>query len=138
VTWPSPPAETQAGSEIGYLCEHGAHAGVVGADSLLDRLAEVLPQMPRVSDLHCPRGTRAGALGIRSGPVPADDLYFRVVLEPDSQRFGVASRQDVDGAVALQIDQDGGVRVALPQCEIVDAENPDLPNGLLGEGSDQA
>ena len=54
------------------------------------------------------------------------------------QWAGVASRQNVDGSASLQIDQDGGVRVTLPQGEIVDPEHSDLPDGLLREGSEQA
>lgn len=97
----------------GFL-ERGADAGVVGGDGLFDGLAQVVPQMPGVGDLLGLRGAAAGAFGIGSGPVPADDLYFRMALQPCGQRFGVPAGQHVHRAPPLQIHQDRGVRVALP------------------------
>ena len=110
----------------------------MGGDSPLDRLAEVLPQVPGVGHLHRLWGAGAGALRVGSGPVAADALHLGVSQEPGGQRPRVASRQDVDGTAALQVDQDGGVRVTFPQGEIVDAEHPDVSDGLLREGSEQA
>jgi hypothetical protein len=64
----------------------------VGSDGLLDRLADVFPQVPGVGGLHSLRGARASALRVRSGPVAADDLHLGVVQEPGGQGVGVASR----------------------------------------------
>lgn len=51
-------------------------AGAVPVDTLLSGLAEVVPEMPSVSDLEGLRGAAGGAFGVEEGTVPADDLDF--------------------------------------------------------------
>ncbi len=59
-------------------------------DQALHRLAQVLPQVEPVGDLHRARCPRAGAVGVGAGAVPADHLDPGVALSQSAS--GLASR----------------------------------------------
>lgn len=92
-------------------------------DGLVDGFAEVVEQVPSISDLD--RVGRAGArtVGVGAGPVSADDLHLGMVAEPLGQRVGVAARQDLDRTVGGHVDQHRAVHVPTSEREIVDAQH---------------
>lgn len=96
---------------------------------LLRRLAGVLPQVESVGNLNCLRGSGADALAIRTGPVPARRLDLGVPLQPGGQRAGHAIEQNVQGPVSAHVHQDGVVRLAAADREVIDAEHLD-PVGI--------
>jgi hypothetical protein len=57
------------------------------ADCPLDGLAEVVPQMPPVGDLHRIRRSPLTTVGIAACPVPADQLRARAGSEPGRERL---------------------------------------------------
>ena len=59
-----------------------SQAPLVAGDGLAGVLAQVVPDMPAVRHLDRPGSAGAGSLGIGAGPVPADHLHLRVLLEP--------------------------------------------------------
>jgi hypothetical protein len=77
----------------------GSDAGRMRCDGLVDRFAEVVEHVPAVRDLHCVRCAGAGAVGVGTGPVPADHLHAWVGAKPGGQRFAVAAREDIDRPV---------------------------------------
>jgi len=58
----------------------------VPGDRPLDSLAEVVPQVPPVGDLHRVRRAPRAAIGITARPVPADQLRARAGGEPGRER----------------------------------------------------
>jgi hypothetical protein len=92
---------------------------VTGHD-LLHGVGKVVPQVPTVGDLHRVGRTRAGGLGVRTGPIPADHLDPGPGSQPLRDRGGSPVRQDVDRAVGAHIDHDGAVDVPPPEREVVD------------------
>jgi hypothetical protein len=88
-------------------------AGAVAADRTLDRLGQVVPQMPPVGDLDRQRRTLSCALGVAPAAVPADDLHARVGIQPSAEGLRGPLRQHVDRPAGLDVDQDGAVDVPL-------------------------
>lgn len=80
--------------------------------------------MPAVSHLDRLRGTLPGGLSVGRSAITTDDLDAGMRLEPLHQRLRVPSRQHLDDAVLLEIDQDGAVAMAFAKRPIVDAEHP--------------
>ncbi|MFJ8062954.1 hypothetical protein [Streptomyces sp. NPDC096142] len=71
-------------------------AGVVSAHAAFHRGAEVLQQVEGVCDLDRVGCSGAGAVGIRPGPVPADDLRAGMGQQPGGQRPGRAAGPGAD------------------------------------------
>jgi hypothetical protein len=92
-------------------------------EHLGEGFGEVLYQMQTVRDLRRGGYPLAHALGIRTGPIPRDDLYPRVCLEPLRHRLGRAVRQQRHGLVALQVHEDGAIGVPSAQGEIIHAQH---------------
>ena len=92
---------------------------------LLRVLAQVVPQVPAVGDLHRARGALAGAVGVGAGPVPADHGDARVSLEPVRQDVPVPARQQVDDLVRFHVHQHGGVVLPLAGGDVVGAQHRD-------------
>ena len=61
-------------------------------------------------------------------PITADDFLSRVCLQPSSQAIGGAVRQQVNGSVRFEIDQNGPIALTFAPCPIVDAESPRAPD----------
>ncbi len=70
-------------------------AVVVLAHAAFDGGAEVLPEMEGIGDLDRVRGAGAGAVGVRTGPVTADDLRAGMFAQPAGQGRSVAAGQQV-------------------------------------------
>lgn len=80
---------------------------------------QVLDQVEAIRHLGGLRRPVPGAVGIGFRAIPCDDLHARVGLEPLRERVALAVREQSDGLAALQINEDGAIRVAFPQGEIV-------------------
>jgi hypothetical protein len=65
------------------------------AHAAFDGGAEVLPEMEGIGDLDRVRGAGAGAVGVRTGPVTADDLRAGMFAQPAGQGRSVAAGQQV-------------------------------------------
>jgi hypothetical protein len=84
---------------------------------------EVLPEVEAVGDLHRVRRSGPGAICIGTGPVPADHRWRSVLEQQSGQWLRVASRDQIDDAVVLAVDQHGAVVVSSFDREVVDAEH---------------
>jgi hypothetical protein len=104
-------------------CGDLLEAGPVAGDGLAGVLGEVVPQVPAVGDLDRARCAVAGAFGISTGPVPADDPRARVRREPVRQRPGLTAGQDVDRPPGGSIHQDRGVDLPAAQREVIYAQH---------------
>ena len=62
-----------------------AQAGPVAGDSPLHGAGEVVQQVPPVGHLRCEGGAAGGAVGIASGPVPADHLRPWMGIQPGAE-----------------------------------------------------
>jgi DNA ligase D-like protein (predicted 3'-phosphoesterase) len=85
----------------------------VPADRPLDRLGEVVPQVPAVRDLDRVRSTAGAAVGVDPGPVPADHLSSRPGSQPRGERIRRALVQDVGRAPGLDVNQQRAVTAPL-------------------------
>ena len=74
--------------------------------------------------MHDFRRTETSSFGIAAGAVTGDDLYAGMISQPGGNGLGVAIGQQVDGPVALQIDDDGAVAPAAAPGPVVDANDP--------------
>ena len=90
----------------------------------LEGVAQVLQEVPPVGHLHRVGRRLAGRLGVSGRPVPGDDLRPRVGRQPRRHSGRLAVREQVDGAAAFQIDEDGAVGPTLAEGEVVDAQDP--------------
>ncbi|GAU71454.1 hypothetical protein SSP35_40_00200 [Streptomyces sp. NBRC 110611] len=102
------------------------------ATTLLDRLAQVLPEVKAICDLDRVRHGRADRLRVRARAVTAHDLGAGMFFEPGGEGLGGAVGQDVDDAAGLDVDEDGAVDVTALECEVVDAQYPRAPLRRLG------
>lgn len=73
-------------------------------DGLLDRLAQVLPEVEPVRDLNRVRGAGAGTFAIAAGAVAADHLNFGVLPQPRGEAGAVTAVEHVNRTVADHID----------------------------------
>ena len=101
-------------------------------------IAEVAQKMPAIHDLD--RGWSAGphTVGVGPGPVTGNDLHARMRLQPRRNRLRVAVGEQVDGAIAFQIDNDRAVALALAPGPIVDADDARCRHHRQGSRPDQA
>jgi hypothetical protein len=115
----------------------GSKALAVLGDCPLGGLAQVVPEVPPVRDLNGLRGTGGGACGEERRPVAADDLNAWPVGEPGRQAGRLPVRQQVDGAAALDVNEDGAVVAALASGVLVDADHPRRGDLGIGECVDE-
>jgi hypothetical protein len=101
-------------------------------------LAQVLPQMPSVGDLHRVRSPGPGAFGIAAGTVPADHPHSGMRGQPALQRLRPAIGKHLDRPVGVDVDQHGRVAVAPAEREVINAENPHLTAIGIWQRADQA
>ena len=89
-----------------------------------DLVAEVLPDVPSVADLHRVGQCRADGLGISGGAVLAHDLDSGVRAQPGRQRGTRPVGQHINAFAGLGVDDDRGIAVAAFECEVVHADDP--------------
>ena len=112
-------------------------AATVAGHCLLHVLAEVMPQMPPVRDLHRLRCASPGAVGICSRPVPADHLGARVGAQPGGERLRFPVGQQVHRPVRAHVHQHAAVDMPTPEREIIDPEHGNPAHGGVRQGADQ-
>ena len=84
---------------------------------------KILQQMKTVSNLHCLGRALASTLRIRLRAVTCDDLYARMLPEPLRHGVGRAIWEESHRLAAFQIYQDGPIRLAFPEGEIIHPEH---------------
>lgn len=78
--------------------------GPVGHDDLLDRLAEVVPQVPAVSYLDRVGGAFADGFRVGAGTIPADNLHAGVACsQPATVSFVRSGSTSIGGPVAASM-----------------------------------
>ncbi|OKI84055.1 hypothetical protein AMK11_22110 [Streptomyces sp. CB02414] len=112
------------GTPSGRFEDEDAQALAVVGDGPLGGLAEVVPQVPPVSDLDrlgCPG---RGAFREERSPVPADHLDPGALRQPLGQAGCLPVGQQVHRPTGLAIDQNGAVDAALARRVLIDADHP--------------
>ena len=89
----------------------------------LQRLDQILEDVPTIGHLDRLRRTLAGRFCIRCGAVTADHLETGILAEPGRQGLGLAILEEIDDPSPLQVDQDGAVAMPLPEGPVVDSEH---------------
>jgi hypothetical protein len=79
--------------------------------------------MKAVGYLHSFGRTLQDAIGVSSRAIPGHHLDPRMCAEPFGQGIGLAVRQQVHHAAALQVDQNRAVALVLFPCPIIDTEH---------------
>jgi hypothetical protein len=97
----------------------------------LDRLAQVLQQMPTIGDLLGVRGRFGGGLDVVGPAVPADQFDTRMLFEPLLHRLGVAVGQEIHDVAPLQIHHDGAVTPPFAPGPIVDPDDAERGRGIV-------
>jgi hypothetical protein len=95
----------------------------VPVERLGQGVAEVAQQVPAVGDLDRLRRAAADAVGVGAGAVTRDDLHAGVGPQPRPDGLRVAVGQQVDRAVALQVDDERAVAPATAPGPVVDADD---------------
>lgn len=111
------------GAVVEARVQDGGPAGAVRLDLAQRGFAQVVPQMPAVTNLHGVGQSTTDGLGVSRGAVAADDVDARMSAKPCFQGVGRAVGQHVDPLVGLGIDDHGGIAVAPAQSEVVDADH---------------
>src|SRR6266508_969452 len=88
---------------LGLLGCGRAQAVAVAGNAALGRLGQVLPQVEPVGDLPGVGGAQAGAFGVGSRAVSADDLHAGVAGQPLGQRRGLAAGEQFDRCAGLAV-----------------------------------
>ncbi len=87
-----------------------------------DGLTYVGEQVPSIGDLQRPGCTEADASGIFGRTVSGNDPDVGPPFEPAGQRRRGAIREEVDHAVAIEVNHDRAVAAAFPHRPVVDAD----------------
>ena len=88
-------------------------------DRLLDRLAEVVPQVPTIGHLDRTGCSGGGALRVRASSITADHLHAGVLLQPVAKGLRLPIGEEVDGLAADHVDEHGAVDAAATEREVV-------------------
>jgi hypothetical protein len=92
----------------------------------LDRIANVLTQMPAVCHLDGQGHPGGCRFGIRASAVAADQFDGLVGLKPVLGRGHRSIRQQVDHLMSLQINQEGAIALATPPSPVINANDLDV------------
>ncbi|WYB34013.1 hypothetical protein WJ438_01135 [Streptomyces sp. GD-15H] len=112
-------------------------AGAMGVHRLLDRLAEVGPQVIAVGNLLGLGRPGPRALPVTAGAVPADDLHLGVLAEPGGQVLALTAVEEMQRTVGGHVDQDRAVVASPAEGEVVHAQHFHGADIGLGQGPDQ-
>src|SRR5439155_5600793 len=93
------------------------------SEQTLDRFSQINQNVEAVSNLDGRWCSSASALGIRTGPIAADDLDPSLWSQPLGERLGCTVRQQVDRSMTLVIDQNRAVGAASPSGPVVHAHD---------------
>lgn len=115
----------------------GLQAGAVSGDGLFQAGGEVVEQVPSARDLRHSGLPAFGALGEGTSAVTADRADVRVLAEPAGEGVGRVVGQNVDGAAAVHVDEDGAEAPAPAERELVHTEYGQLGYFRQVHGADQ-
>lgn len=104
----------------------------------LGSLAQVVPQVPSVCDLHglgCPGG---GSLREERCAVTADDLNAGAFVQPGGQAGCFPVGQQVHRSPGFDVDQHGPIEAALARRVLVDADHSRHRRFGIGQGLDHS
>ena len=73
-------------------------------DRLLDRLGEVVPQVPAIGHLDRAGCAAADGFGVRTGAIPAHDLDPGMLAQPVGEGVCRPIRKHLDRSVGVDID----------------------------------
>lgn len=93
-------------------------------EDMTDRVAEVAQQMPTIRSLNGLWRSQPDTLGVGAGAIAGDDFDLRMGCQPSGNGFGLAIRQQLDGPVAFEIDDDGAVAAAAAPCPVINTDDP--------------
>ena len=97
--------------------------GFAEEPDMTDRVAEVAQQMPTIRSLNGLWRSQPDALGVGAGAIAGDDFDLRMGCQPSGNGFGLAIRQQLDGSVAFEIDDDGAVAAAAAPRPVINADD---------------
>ncbi len=89
----------------------------------LQGIGAVAQQMPAVADLECLGRALPDAVGVGAGPVAGHDLDRGMPLQPGGEGAGLPVGQQIDGAMALEVAEDGPVTLAAAEGEVVNTNH---------------
>lgn len=115
-----------------------AQAATVLGDTPLGGLAQVVPQMPSIRDLHSLWCSDSGTFSEERRAVPAYDLDTGPLCEPGGQAGCLPVREQIDRTAGLNVHQHGAVVAALSGGVLVDADHPRCGHLRLRQSVDQA
>ncbi|WUA05714.1 hypothetical protein OG225_26290 [Nocardia sp. NBC_01377] len=113
-------------------------AGAMAGHAAFDRLAEVVPDVPSVGDLHCVRRSGGDPLGVGAATVAAYDLDAWMGSQPGREGGGGPVVEDLDRAAGHHIDQDRSVVVPATQGEVIDTQHVRDRDHRIGKSADLA
>jgi hypothetical protein len=87
----------------------------------LDRLGQVVRQMPAVGDLDRRWSAVRRAVGVLAGSIARNDLDAGMGFEPSGKGLGGTVREEIDRAMPLEVNQDGAVALPLAFGPVVDS-----------------
>jgi hypothetical protein len=122
---------------LGLLGCRRAQAVAVAGNAALRRLGQVLPQVEPVGDLHGVGGAQAGAFGVGSRAVSADDLHAGEAGQPLGQRRGLAAGEQFDRCAGLAVGQHRAVDLATLDRGVVHTEHPRGGRWRIGQRHEQ-
>lgn len=102
-----------AGPIVDRCVQDGGPARAVCLHLAQGCFAQVVPQMPAVSDLHRVGQSAADRLRIGGRSVTADDLDVRMPAQPRFEGVGGAVGQHLDPLMGLSVDHHSGVAVPM-------------------------
>jgi len=105
---------------------------VVPGHHPLERLREVVQQVPAVSDLDRLGRALPCAVGIHARAIAADDRHLRPAREPGRRAGRAPVGQQIKEAVLVQIDEDRAIALATAQGKLIHAHAARAPAGADG------
>lgn len=79
--------------------------------------------MESICHLNCLRRAGRHTLGITTGPVSGDNLDSWMLLQPCSERLGLATIEHIHGTVAFEIAEEGSISLTPAQGSVVDTQH---------------
>ncbi len=111
----------------------------MGCDQLVHLLAQVVPHVPPVSDLHSLRCAATGAVGVTAGAVTADELDTGVGTQPIGEVSSVPTVQDIHRPIPVaQVDQHRAVISSATHREFIDTQHRHRPDRRVRQVADPA
>jgi hypothetical protein len=95
----------------------------MAGEDLAQGIDQIVQEVPAICDLDGGGHSLADTIGVGAGTITSDDLDARMGFHPCGNSVALAVGQQVDGTVALEIDQNGAVALAAAPSPVVDADD---------------